>query len=151
MRLLQVAAAVFAALLVSPPANAQQVPSVVQKSFAAMAKDCGADVAESGKALTSADLNGDGIPDWIIDAGALKCEMASFWCGSAGCTLNIFISHNGGHAPVWENNAHAWKPVKIGGKPGIQFDLHGSACNRAGAAPCRQRYIFEGPRLRRAK
>lgn len=151
MRLPQVAAAVFAALLISQPANGQQVPPVVQKSFEAMAKDCGADIAESGKALTSADLNGDGIPDWIIDAGELKCEMASFWCGSAGCTLNIFISHDGGHSLVWENNAHAWRPVKIGGKPGIHFDLHGSACNRVGAAPCSQRYIFEGPRLRRAK
>jgi len=144
-------AVLFAALAFSCAlagiARGQTIPSVVQKDFESMARDCGADPGKSGKALTSADLNGDGIADWIFDTGAMQCEMASFWCGSAGCTLHLYVSHEGSHALVWQSNAHAWKPTKIGGKAGIQFDLHGSACNRTGSAACRQRYVFQGPRL----
>lgn len=132
-------------------AAAQPVPHIVEKTLNDMAKDCGADPAARGKALTSIDLNGDGIPDWVLDAGELKCEMASFWCGTGGCTLNIFVSSGADFTLVWEENAHAWKPVKIGGRPGIHFDLHGSACGRVGAAPCSQRYVFQGSRLIKAK
>ena len=132
-------------------AAAQPVPRIVEKTLNEMAKECGADPAASGKALTSIDLNGDGIPDWVLDAGELTCEMPSFWCGTGGCTLNIFVSNGEDHVLVWEENAHAWKAVKIAGKPGIHFDLHGSACGRVGAAPCSQRYVFDGARLVRAK
>jgi hypothetical protein len=138
---------VIVAFLGLGPVAAQELPLIVQQNLQTMVKDCGGKLDVARKSVQSIDLNEDGVPDFVLDAGKLGCEMPSYYCGSAGCTLVIFASHNGTHSIVWENNAHRWKPMKVRGKPGLHFDLHGSACQRVGSAPCSQRYYFQGSRL----
>lgn len=139
------------ALLCVGPAAAQELPRVVEQHLQTLVKDCDGKIDVARKSLQVIDLNEDGVPDFVVDTGAIGCEMATYYCGSAGCTLMIFASHNGTHSIVWEGNAHQWKPIKVRGKPGLHFDLHGSACNRVGSAACRQRYTFDGARLRPVK
>ncbi len=154
---MKIAALVFAALLAGlalVPAAAQQVPLTVQNSLDSLTRECrGADGKSrpDAKPLTSVDLNGDGVLDWILDAGDLDCDNGSFFCGTGGCLTLIFVSHGVGHTLVWEDNIHGWRATVIGGRPGIHFDLHGSACGRVGAEPCSQRYVFQGGRLIRAR
>jgi hypothetical protein len=138
---------IVAALLACGAAVAQELPPVVQQNLQTLVKDCEGKLDVARKSLKSMDLNEDGIADFVLDTGELGCEMASFYCGSAGCTLLIFASHGGTHSVAWEGNAHAWKPIKLRGKPGIHFDLHGSACRKVGSAACSQRYVFQGSRL----
>lgn len=142
---------VIVALLGLGPVAAQELPSVVEQHLQTLVKDCDGKMDAARKSLQAIDLNEDGIADFVIDTDKLGCEMATHYCGSAGCTLMIFVSHSGKHSIAWEGNVHQWKPIKLRGKPGLHFDLHGSACNRVGAAPCRQRYVFDGSRLRRVK
>lgn len=140
-----------AAVLAFTPAKAQEVPGVVEQHLQTLVKDCDGKMEIARKSVQAIDLNEDGVADFVIDTEKLGCEMATYYCGSAGCTLMIFASHGGKHVIVWEGNVHGWKPIKLRGKPGPHFDLHGSACNKAGSAACRQRYVFDGPRLRPAQ
>lgn len=144
---------VFAAavVLALTPAVAQELPRVVEQHLQTLVKDCDGKMEIARKSLQTIDLNEDGIPDFVIDTEKLGCEMASYYCGSAGCTLMIFASHGGTHAIAWEGNVHQWKPIKLRGKPGLHFDLHGSACNKVGSAACRKRFVFDGARLRPVK
>lgn len=150
-RLLRIAALTLLVALLFGPAQAQTIPAIVQQYLQTLVKDCDGKIEVARKALQSADLNDDGIPDWILDTGELGCDMATFYCGTAGCTLMMFVSTPNGHEVAWEGNVHAWKQIKVRGKPGIHFDLHGSACGRVGADACSHRYVFQGPRLVRAK
>jgi hypothetical protein len=130
--------------------NAQEVPSIVRMSLDTLTRECrGADgkPRAEAKPLTSVDLNGDGVLDWVLDAGDLDCDNGTFFCGTGGCLLMIFISHGAGHTLVWEDNVHAWRTSLVNGRPGLRFDLHGSACGRTGADPCSKRYYFQGSRL----
>jgi len=135
-------------------AVAQQAPTIVQTTLDGLTRDCrslGGGPRPGARPLTSVDLNGDGVLDWVLDAGDLDCENGTFFCGTGGCLTMIFVSHGEGHTLVWEENIHGWRAAVVGGRPGIHFDLHGSACGRSGADPCSQRYLFEGGRLVRAR
>ncbi len=46
-------------------------------------------------AITSADLNGDGRPDYLIDMSLMTCggePSGNGWCGSGGCSFDIYTS-----------------------------------------------------------
>lgn len=135
-------------------AKAQQVPAIVQTTLDGLTRECrnaGGGPRAGAQPLTSADLNGDGVLDWVLDAGDLDCENGTYFCGTGGCLSMIFVSHGEGHTLVWEDNIHGWRATVIGGRAGIHFDLHGSACGLSGAEPCSQRYLFEGGRLVRSQ
>src|SRR5690606_35931619 len=45
--------------------------------------------------IASADLNGDGRADYVLDMGRVTCggeNRAMGWCGSGGCAFDIFVS-----------------------------------------------------------
>jgi hypothetical protein len=75
------------------PARATEPPDNVAKVVAKAAQVC---KNKGGKPNTSAvlsteDLNGDGVKDWIADYSKLKCEGVSDRnCLTQGCTLEIF-------------------------------------------------------------
>jgi hypothetical protein len=75
----------------------------------------------------------------------------SYFCGTGGCPLYLFVSQGNEYIRVWNDLVHAWKPAKVRGLPGIQFDLHGTACGLAGADACTKTYMFDGNRLREVK
>lgn len=43
--------------------------------------------------IQTADFNGDGRPDYVVDAGEMICAGASpLECGTGGCSIEVYIS-----------------------------------------------------------
>jgi hypothetical protein len=132
---------------------AADYPDVVKAAIEDARKQC---VEVEGKpgagdAMVSvADLDGNGREDWVLDFGKLECDgAATLFCGTGGCTLQIYLWQGGSEWKLaFDDNVRAWKRIKVGGKPGLLFHLHGSACNRVGYYDCRQTFVFDKGTLR---
>ena len=93
--------------------------------------------------ITEIDLNGDGLPDYVTDLVGLECENAwSFFCGSAGCPVTVWLSGPSGLSPDWGGHAQAWE---LRGTDVVLF-LHGQMCSppRTGADGCEMVLSFDG-------
>lgn len=59
-------------------------------------EECGsAAVGFEDGSIQTADFNGDGRPDFLLDMTGFTCggeNRASGWCGSGGCSFDIFVS-----------------------------------------------------------
>lgn len=134
-------------------ASAADRPRVVREVLASAASQCrgaGGVPIKFESAGTEIDLNGDGAADWVLDFSKIRCEGASsYFCGLAGCQIYIIMAQGADHIHAWGDAVYAWRPIKIGGKPGIQFDMHDSACKSAGA--CTKSFVFDGSRMREVK
>lgn len=68
----------------------------LQESLGFLAEECGsAAVGFEDGALTTADLNGDGRPDYLMDMTGFTCggvNQGNGWCGSGGCSFDVFVS-----------------------------------------------------------
>jgi hypothetical protein len=102
---------------------------------------------------TRTDLNGDGAPDYIFEAGYVSCrwrtrsgeeEAGGLWCGSAGCVLVIVASGHRGYREVYSSNVQGWKLDRRGRFPIFKFGLHGSVCGRVGANTCYVNWGWNG-------
>lgn len=95
--------------------------------------------------LTEAgDLNGDGRPDYVTDLAGLECVDAwSFFCGSAGCPVTVWLSGPEEYSIGWGGHAQAWE---LRGKE-VVVSLHGQLCNppRMGAENCAVMMRFDQP------
>jgi hypothetical protein len=136
----------------SIPAAAADFPDVVRKAVDSAANECRESGGKPGTnaMATVADLDGNGGEDWILDYAKMQCSgIVPPFCGSGGCTLQIFLWQSGSEWElVFDQNVQAWSRAKIGGKPGLKVSLHGSACNRVGFKSCNKTYVFEKGRLR---
>jgi hypothetical protein len=96
--------------------------------------------------LTSRDVNGDGVADYIVDYGKLSCDGASnMFCGTAGCSMQVIVSLPGGrYVKVWDDNVQQIRFGSVGNRPAMFLNLHGSACGKAGAEKCRKTLIWNG-------
>lgn len=128
------------------PAQQAPAPKEVQAAIEASKKDCGEPVRLLAKFVTSRDVNGDGKPDYVLDYEHFQCgEDVTFFCGSAGCLTQVFASlPDGSYVKAWDENARAIRFVAVKGKPGMIVDLHGSACGKVGAAPCKKSFVWDG-------
>lgn len=102
---------------------------------AALCADFGGTVAAEPGLIRLRDIDGDGVNDAVIDYGFARCsEAASLFCGSGGCSTEIWLGAADG----------AWSEIFAGQVQGLRFpqagqvifDLHGSACGLAGFEPC---------------
>lgn len=133
---------------VALPAAAQQPPPVARAAAAAMA-DCrsaGGTPRLMPAFEATLDLNGDGQPDYVHDFTGLDCQgAASFFCGSAGCPLAVFLSP--GYRPNPLGHAQGWTVDRSGALPVMVLALHGSSCGRAGVEACERRLGWNGREL----
>ncbi|MCZ8316990.1 hypothetical protein [Phreatobacter sp.] len=94
------AAAAFGLLLVHE-APGQDLPPAVQAERDQAARDCrdaGGQMAIRPGYVRTADFNGDGVPDYVLDQNQLVCRGAeSTFCGTGGCAIEVFISSPAGH------------------------------------------------------
>lgn len=100
---------------------------------------------------TTADLNADGVADYILDYQHLECANAwSFFCGSAGCPLVAFLSAGTEHRPTALGHVQGWTLVE-GSPPVLELALHGAMCRRGGVGVegCTVRYAWNGRELAR--
>lgn len=139
-------------LLASALFIAATVPALSQGTYPptveAFLKDnramCDKFTAKKGFARNDVDLNGDGLKDWIFDYGHVDCDgAASFFCGSAGCTMQIVVSDGSGRwVEKFNGNAQGYKITARKGRTVVKLGLHGSACGKIGAAPCSTELVF---------
>ena len=98
----------------------------------------------TGAMLSVDDLNGDGGEDWIVDFAKLRCAgAANPFCGSGGCSLQIFF-WSGGSAwkSVFDDLVQQYRLTQVQGRRGIEIARRGTACGKSNAETCRQTYIF---------
>ncbi|MEF0938601.1 hypothetical protein [Rhizobium sp. BR 362] len=120
------------ALACSIDASAQSLPQPVQAAVDDATKDC---KVEKGF-VTIKDVNGDKVPDYILDTGRVVCGGARS-CGSAGCVTQIFASEpDKSYKSVFNDYVQGMKFVQIAGRSAIRLTEHGSACGRAGSDTC---------------
>jgi hypothetical protein len=92
MRVLRLA--ILIALVASEAQAQQRIPSVVRAAIEENRKACEPDkFATDTGFLTRRDVNADGIDDFILDYGKAACgDSTSYFCGSAGCVTQVFVS-----------------------------------------------------------
>jgi hypothetical protein len=94
--------------------------------------------------LTEADLNGDGKPDYVTDLAGLDCVNAwSYFCGSAGCPVTVWLSDADGLSAGWSGHAQAWE---LRGTEVLLY-LHGEMCTppRTDVEGCEETLRFDAP------
>ncbi len=100
---------------------------------------------------TTADLNADGVPDYILDYQHLECANAwSLFCGSAGCPVVVFLSAGTEHHGTALGHVQGWTLIE-GSPPVLELALHGAMCRQGGvgAEGCTVRYAWNGRELAR--
>jgi hypothetical protein len=94
--------ALFVALgfLNQPAVAAGPIPQAVAqhaKEMAASCREAGGKPGQSPHLAQSADLNGDGIPDFAIDEGGFDCQgAASLFSGSGGSQVLVYLGDPAG-------------------------------------------------------
>ncbi len=134
------------------PSLAQGLPPVVETAIQAAKAECSPDKPKLEPGFVeSKDINADGVTDYILDYGRLKCgDAMSLYCGSAGCTTTVYASLPGGsYVVVLDDNVQALSFKTVKGKPAMILGLHGSACNKVGAAACDKILFWNGKTFKR--
>jgi hypothetical protein len=118
--------------------GSRRYPSSVAEAIKSNAEQCSSFKPGTGFSRNDADLNADGIKDWIIDYSDVECDgSASYFCGSGGCTLQVLTSQGAGNWVLkTESTVQDYKIVTMNGRTVMRFGLHGTACGKVGAAPC---------------
>ncbi|AGB73759.1 hypothetical protein RHSP_12272 [Rhizobium freirei PRF 81] len=135
-----------AALACSGAASAQSLPQPVQAAIDESKKDCGGPAKLEKGFVSIKDINGDQVPDYILDYAHLKCVgMPSSFCGSAGCETQIFVAKpNKSYKSIFDDYVQGIGFVEIAGRPAIKLALHGSSCGRAGSDTCYSTLYWNG-------
>jgi hypothetical protein len=98
--------------------------------------------------LRTADFNGDGKKDYLLDTASAECQdMPSAFCGTGGCTVTILVSQNGGYVTAFDSNIRTLKIRKQGKRDVLDVDFHGSACDKVGYEACPKRLIWDGSKM----
>lgn len=125
-------------MLSGMPASAEPLPIPVVAAVKENKDQCKPDKATLKDGfLTRKDVNGDGIVDYVLDYGSFQCgDNSTYLCGSAGCLTQVFASADGGFVKVLDENVQQVSFKKVKGRSAMLLGLHGSACDKVGAAPC---------------
>lgn len=95
--------------------------------------------------LTRRDVN-DGVADFILNYEHAKCgEFSTLFCGTGGCTIQVFASADGDYVKVMDQNAYEVRFERLRGRPAMVQSLHGVHCGLTGAdGPCRSVTYWNG-------
>ncbi len=94
------------------PAVAQDLPPAVQDIVNEAAAMCESPAEVASEAVRQADLNGDGVQDWVIDTAYFICpDFASLYCGTSGCGVTTLIDGIRGDLTL-----HDWGTATSGGQ-----------------------------------
>jgi hypothetical protein len=127
-------------------AHAQALPPPVQAAVAEAKSSCQPSSAKIEPAfLKRMDLNGDGVPDFVLSYEAVSCaDGGRLNCGSAGCLTQVFASTPSGYVKVLDENVQEVRFRKVRGRPAMLLGLHGSSCGKAGFEACGATLYWNG-------
>jgi hypothetical protein len=147
--LVMLATAVGAALAQEPverPFKAIDYPIEIRKALSYGPEECkrqgGGKVTFAANTVRKVDLTGDGVDDYIISFAKTACAgRQAVYCGTAGCTLDIYVTlPNGKQRMVFSDRVWGYDILPGEGARTLRFDLHGSYCGGAGASECRKEH-----------
>lgn len=134
------------------PAHAQTpLPAAVQREIAASAKACsGGRFERENGFVTRIDVNADGRPDYFLNYEHASCSnLASGFCGTGGCTLQLFVSRkNGSYAKALDRNIRKLSFSETGPAFRATLILHGTHCDLPGYKDCREELRWNGRELK---
>ncbi|MBN4096879.1 MULTISPECIES: hypothetical protein [Methylobacterium] len=143
--------ALAALALALPPAvpltaAADDLPPPVAASAARAEASCGSEPATLKPGfITRQDVNGDAVPDFILDFAAVQCgDDGSAACGTAGCEMQVFASTTDGFVDAFDAVAHDLRFRTVGGRPAVIVDMTGATCGRSGQDPCGAIAVWNG-------
>ena len=97
--------------------------------------------ARLARAITTIDIDHDGIVDYQVDYGKVR---RTTWCGTGGCSLELWRGRRGEHpVRVWDEMVRERKIAHRGGEIVFDFDFHGSACGTFGAEACPASFAWD--------
>lgn len=128
----------------TPARAGEPAPVTAEKKVLENEESCEKPVEYKPDFVKTADFNGDGAPDYVIDYGETNCLG---FCGSAGCVIVIYVSQGGGHKKAFDQNVRGWRARRKGGKDMLVVDFHGNACNKAGYEPCQKSFAWNGKKF----
>jgi hypothetical protein len=111
-----------------PPALADKVTAARQ----ACADNGNGEFALEWGAVTRPDLDGDLLPDWVLDESAYACATAvSLFCSTGGCMSHFLV---GDVLTSFRNQG--WTVLTFGQNRILLTRVHGSNCGGNSPAPC---------------
>jgi hypothetical protein len=97
-----------------------------------------------------ADLNGDGLLDWVFDSSRLPCMATSSMAKQYGALVTVFLATPDGRAtPAFQKAAHGAHLEKIAGKARLVLTLAGVSCDEAKSETRCDRALNWRPETRR--
>lgn len=90
---------------------------------------------------TSVSASGD---DWVID---YEKTGDGGWCGTGGCTKELWVSREGRHVLVFSEQVLDWR-LTPGAPAVLDIDIHGVNCGATGSEPCLRRLVWNEARGR---
>jgi hypothetical protein len=145
-------AALAACLVAGEIAGDPPVAPVSDDPAQDVAEEVAADCRGSGGAFTvevgfasPVDLDGDGLDDLILDYGGLRCDGTPRYCGSGGCTQEVWLAESGGMYRQVLSDLIVRIEHPAPGRLRVVRD--GAVCGRSGAEICVEDYAVEGGAL----
>ncbi|WP_249779325.1 energy transducer TonB [Bradyrhizobium sediminis] len=128
----------------TPSKSSVSLPPAIRAATNEEMKDCGAkEIPEA--AVTSLDLNGDGVNDYIIDFEKIFENVSGCSCGSAGCPRDFWVSETGSFVKSFSQKIQGIERIENGlqGQTVI-LGTHGSTCNQVGSNACYFKLTWAG-------
>lgn len=102
--------------------------------------------------LWTADLDGDGKPDYVLDKQNLACSgAATAFCSNAGCEIAIALSRNGYRQPIEDAGALREITEQADGTV-VELDVDASRCKleKPGDKTCTLTYSWKDGKVRQS-
>ncbi|EYD75455.1 phosphate acetyltransferase [Rubellimicrobium mesophilum DSM 19309] len=126
-------------ILDSPPLDATPSDNPAGDAIAANEAFCTDGTPAVGPGfLRQEDVDGDGLNDAILDFGALTCGESHDYCGSGGCTQEIWLADRDG--PYRPLLSALIEEIVLPAPGEVLLRLDGSDCGLSGAEACERRY-----------
>lgn len=133
----RIAAALAVALVTTAGATLPpDVSDAVKRSLDAMNDGTRPVIAPASLASqVSVSPSGD---DWVIDYE----KTGDFgWCGTGGCTHELWVARGGGHVLVFSEAVLDWR-ITPGAPARLDIEIHEVNCDVVGSAPCLRRFVW---------
>ena len=131
-----------------PSTGSVSLPPVIRAATNEEMKDCGAkEIPEA--AVTSLDLNGDGVNDYIIDFEKIFENVSGCSCGSAGCPRDFWVSETRSFVRSFSQKIQGIERIENGPQGrAVILGTHGSACNQVGSKACYFKLTWTGSKAK---
>jgi hypothetical protein len=123
----------FGTFMVSSFAAQPKLPDAVATDLRAFAAEC---IEVGGKALTdkaivTADLNGDGKQDYVLDVGSIQCDGAASIYGDRDKMVNVYVGDGAnGAVKAFSDMSYGVRVENAGANTKLWLTLMGERCGK---------------------